>query len=129
MQIVLYDNDAFRQRLYPLSLTRPVSNLRVGILTIDEKWSKYFNSPVSFLSTDHLIHKFPLSDFSGSALIIRGDIIPDLQLLEALNNLKSGEGLVSSNELIAFKTQVSDSKELSSFHFNELKGSDHSAIN
>lgn len=129
MQIVLYDNDAFRQRLYPLSLTRPVSNLRVGILTIDEKWSKYFNSPVSFLSTDHLIHKFPLSDFSGSALIIRGDIIPDLQLLEALNNLKSGEGLVSSNELIAFKTQVSDSKELSSFHFNELKGSDYSAIN
>jgi len=128
MQIVLYDNDAFRKRFFPLSLTRPVSNLRVGILTIDEKWSRYFDAPVSFLSADYLSQKFPLGVFSGSTLIIRGDVIPDLPLAEALKILKSGEGLVSSNELIAFKTNVVNSKELSSFHFIELKDSDYRPI-
>src|SRR5690606_33835606 len=128
MQIVLYDNDLSRKKLYPLALTRPVSNLRVGILTIDEKWRKYFNTPVSFLTKDYLNKKFPLAVFSDSVLIIRGDILPDEALVEVLHNLKCGEALISSEEVLAFKTNVSESAEILSFHFDFLDSKDYSPV-
>src|SRR5690606_21457133 len=125
MQIVLYDNDLSRKKLYPLVLTRPVSNLRVGILTIDEKWRKYFNVPVSFVTEDHLIEKYPLNkDVSGAVLLIRGNILPDEKLCEHIRALSLGEALVWQEELIAFKTEVSDLAVLSSFHFKDLDTED-----
>lgn len=125
MQIVLYDNDLSRKKLYPLALTRPVSNLRVGILTIDEKWRKYFNVPVSFVTEDHLIEKYPLNkDVSGAVLLIRGNILPDEKLCEHIRALSLGEALVWQEELIAFKTEVSDLAVLSSFHFKDLDTED-----
>jgi len=120
MQIVLYDSDLWRVKLFPLTLTRPVSNLRVGILTIDEKWSKYFNVPVSFITEDYLAEKYPLNDISGTVLIVRGSILPDEHLCESLRSLKSGEALVLQNEIIAFKMEVADVHAVSSFHFRDL---------
>lgn len=118
MQIVLYDNDLWRVKLFPLALTRPVSNLRVGILTIDEKWSKYFNVPVSFVTEDYLAEKYPLDGVSDTVLMIRGNILPDEQLCESLRGLNVGEALVSQDELIAFKTE--DVNAVLSFHFKDL---------
>jgi len=120
MQVVLYDNDLSRTKLFPLTLTRPVSNLRVGILTIDEKWSKYFNAPVSFITESYLSKKFPLNDFSDSALIIRGNVLPDKQLCEKLHSLNIGEVLVFFGEVIACKLEVSPNQNVSSFHFDDL---------
>ncbi|TCK85238.1 putative sugar nucleotidyl transferase [Albibacterium bauzanense] len=121
MQIILYDNDLWRVKLFPLALTRPVSNLRVGILTIDEKWSKYFNVPVSFVTEDYLAEKYPLSNVSdNTVLIIRGNILPDEHLCESLRSLKAGEALVSQDEIIAFKTDVADAGTVSSFHIKDL---------
>ena len=42
MNIILFDNN--RAEFYPLSLTRPISYFRIGILTIKEKWEKYYDS-------------------------------------------------------------------------------------
>ena len=42
MNVILFDTD--RENLFPLSLTRPISNFRVGILTIKEKWELYYKS-------------------------------------------------------------------------------------
>jgi UDP-N-acetylglucosamine diphosphorylase/glucosamine-1-phosphate N-acetyltransferase len=119
MQIVLYDNDLWRVKLFPLTLTRPVSNLRVGILTIDEKWSKYFNVPVSFVTKDYLAEKYPLKNTSDITLIIRGNILPDKLLCESLRSLKIGEALVSKDEVIAIKMSPA-AHTVASFHFNEL---------
>ena len=55
MNVILFDTD--RENLYPLSLTRPISDFRIGILTIKEKWEFYYKS-VSVLTEDYLIEKF-----------------------------------------------------------------------
>jgi len=128
MQIVLFDNDSWRIKLFPLSLTRPVSNLRIGILTIDQKWSKYFNVPVSFITESYLDKKFPLNSFSGAVLIIQGNILPDELLCEKLYNLKTGEALISAGTVIAFKTEVSDPNDILFFHFNKLKPKDYNPV-
>lgn len=120
MQIVLYDNDLWRVKLFPLALTRPVSNLRVGVLTIDEKWGKYFNAPVSFLTQDYLAEKYPLNNVSDTVLVIRGNILPDEHLCGVLRDLELGEALTSQGEIIAFRMGAKDTSIVSSFHFKDL---------
>mgnify|MGYP003325727786 FL=1 len=51
MNIILFDNK--REDFYPLSLTRPIAEFRLGVLTIKEKWENYFDS-VSTLSLIHI---------------------------------------------------------------------------
>ncbi len=119
MEIVLFDNDNWRQRTYPLSLTRPVSNLRVGILTINEKWEKWLNLPVSYLTADYLKEKFPLCISTGDVLLIRGNILPDEVLIDALVGLKCGEVLVGKEGLIAAKADFTFVK---GFDSAQLKG-------
>lgn len=103
MQVVLYDRAAWRENLYPLSLTRPVSNLRTGIWTIDEKWSNYLQVPVSFLTENYLAKKYPLTAPQGTVLVIRGNLLPDNELLDAIENLKVGQGLRTKKEIIVLK--------------------------
>jgi UDP-N-acetylglucosamine diphosphorylase/glucosamine-1-phosphate N-acetyltransferase len=107
MQIVLFDNANWRQRTYPLSLTRPVSNLRIGILTINEKWEKWLNLEVSYLTVEYLREKFPLKASKDDLLLIRGDILPNRELVETLTNLESGEALVGKEGFIAAKATSS----------------------
>lgn len=112
MGIILFDG-AERQTLLPLTFTRPVADLRTGILTIAEKWQKRFNQPASFLTQDYLQHKFPLQ-IDGQNLLINGSVCPDEALLEAIDNLQEGEALKQNNFLIAAKVAGSDVKN---FHF------------
>ena len=56
MNIILFDDNTW-QRLLPLTYTRPVADIRIGILTIKEKWQQYSNK-VSFLSQEYLKAKY-----------------------------------------------------------------------
>src|SRR5690606_5338733 len=129
MQIVLFDNDSWRIKLYPLTLTRPVSNLRVGILTIDEKWSRYFNVPMSFITKDYLSTKFPLSIASEHLVIIKGNILPDIALCEKLNDLKIGDAHYTiEGEVIAIKTERGEIDDVSLFNFDVFDERNYRAI-
>ena len=59
MNVILFDTD--RKNLYPLSFTRPISDFRVGISTIKEKWEVFYKS-VSVKTEDYLSEKFPIKD-------------------------------------------------------------------
>jgi len=107
MQVVLFDDANWRQRTYPLTLTRPVSNLRVGILTINEKWEKWLSAEVSYLTIEYLREKFPLNTLKEDVLIIRGDILPNKELVDALTDLKPGDALVGKEGFIAAKENSS----------------------
>src|SRR5215217_4225808 len=101
MAIILFDDKA-HQTLRPLTFTRPVADLRIGILTIAEKWSKYLNTTHSFLTQPYLQEKFPLTK-SSNAIYINGSVCPDECLLDAIDALKPGEALKQNGFLIAAK--------------------------
>ena len=111
MAIILFD-DIAHQTLRPLTFTRPVADLRIGILTIAEKWTKYLNGSFSFFTQPWLQGKFPIK-FEEDNLFINGAVCPDEQLLNAIKALKQGESLKLGDKLIAVRLNA---KEAQSFN-------------
>lgn len=107
MNIVLFDEERDWKNLLPLTFTRPVSELRIGILTIREKWNLAFGAECSWLTQDYLSEKYPLKNKQG--LFISSAICPDENLLSAIRTLKPGEALWKNDRLLAF---VGDSGQL-----------------
>jgi len=100
MNIVLFDDTTIRVALLPFTYTRPVSSIRVGILTIAEKWEKRFGTEVSFKTEVYLQKKFPLIAALDN-LLINGAICPDDLLVDAARSLPEGYYLVKGSLLIA----------------------------
>jgi UDP-N-acetylglucosamine diphosphorylase/glucosamine-1-phosphate N-acetyltransferase len=101
MNIILFD-DARRADLLPLCFTRPCAELRVGILTIAQKWQQYTNAIPSYLTQDYLSAKFP-SHFGSDNIYINGRCLPDTELVSKVQNLKTGEALYTEDKLIAYR--------------------------
>jgi UDP-N-acetylglucosamine diphosphorylase/glucosamine-1-phosphate N-acetyltransferase len=99
MNLILFD-DRSRDHLLPLTFTRPIAELRIGILTIREKWENRGSFQTSFLTENYLAEKFPLHRESENVLIA-GSVCPDDPFVEAVRNLQKGEALVKNNRLLA----------------------------
>ncbi|MCE7057398.1 GlmU family protein [Algoriphagus sp. AGSA1] len=97
--ILLFDDPAIRGSLLPFTFTRPVGDIRVGILKIAEKWELITKSTVSYLTQDYLQSKFPRK--SGNALAINGAWLPDSQSLSIIKALAPNQVLYSGKTLIA----------------------------
>ena len=101
MNYILFDTPESRVKLLPLTYTRPVSEMRCGILTIKEKWDKYLKTNCSYLTENYLQEKFPVH-YSGKNIYINGNILPTKKLAEKTATLKPGQALYSNNKLVAF---------------------------
>jgi UDP-N-acetylglucosamine diphosphorylase/glucosamine-1-phosphate N-acetyltransferase len=101
MAIILFDDNA-HQTLRPLTFTRPVADLRIGILTIAEKWAKYLNSDFSWHTQSWLQGKFPII-IEVENIFINGAVCPDEDIVEAIGQLQYGEVLKYGDQLIAIK--------------------------
>ncbi|MFT5723926.1 MAG: UDP-N-acetylglucosamine diphosphorylase/glucosamine-1-phosphate N-acetyltransferase [Bacteroidia bacterium] len=103
MNIVLFDDD-LRDHLLPLTFTRPVADLRIGIMTIAEKWSKRLAVNVSYKTVDYLQHKFSATE-ETSNVYINGACLPSDSLVQEIESLSTGESLVTKdNRLVAKHT-------------------------
>ncbi|WP_069659413.1 putative sugar nucleotidyl transferase [Arcticibacter eurypsychrophilus] len=107
MTIILFDDSA-RDSLLPLTYTRPIALLRVGILTIAKKWAKYLKSDTAYLTVPYLQEKFPFNPTPDN-IFINGSVCPDDALLEAITALKDGDALYTQEVLIAVKGGVAQS--------------------
>lgn len=101
MNYILFDDDS-RDNLLPLVFTRPVSFIRIGILTIHEKWENDLKTKCSSLTQEYLSVKFP-SKIEADNIFINGCVLPDAKLIAAINQLKSGECITKENKVIAFR--------------------------
>ena len=99
--ITLFDDETTRLNLMPLTLTRPVADLRVGLLTIADKW-RYFARAVDFKTVDYLSVKFGDADHDTPRLYVAGHFLPSDALIEALSALNPGEALTVDDTVIAF---------------------------
>src|SRR6478735_2325095 len=100
MNLILFDDPATRINLLPFTFTRPVSKIRVGILTLAEKWEKRLNQPASFLTEAYLQKKFPLNPANDN-LFINAAWCPDNDAVSIVKTLKPKEVLVHEEVVLA----------------------------
>ena len=100
MTPILFDDPVFRINLLPFTYTRPVGNIRVGILTINEKWERSLGTEVSFQTAGYLEKKFPKKT-SNDNLFINGGVCPDQKLVDTIMALPSQYFLVQGQLLLA----------------------------
>ncbi|MEN0003102.1 MAG: GlmU family protein [Bacteroidota bacterium] len=121
--IILFDNEV-RDRLLPLTFLRPVCEVRVGILTIREKWEQWLGWPVSYITQDYLAEKFPI-DYGNENYLINGSALPSDQLCRLIQQMDTNEALLDGDELIVAKLNEEQFELLiNDEDFGELKGID-----
>jgi len=108
MNVILFDDD--RENLYPLSLTRPISDFRIGISTIKEKWEFYYND-VSVKTDDYLSEKFPIKKKKDN-LWINASVLPNKDLVTEINSLRKGELLKKGKMVIAIHNHIFSTSKL-----------------
>lgn len=102
MHYLFFDPKINRANLLPFTFTRPVANLRVGILTINEKWESYLGKAnFGYLTEEYLQEKFPRIEGPHN-ILINGSICPTPTLVQEINNLKKNkDALVLNGQLVA----------------------------
>ncbi|HYF66794.1 MAG TPA: GlmU family protein [Ohtaekwangia sp.] len=118
MNLILFDDPILRVALLPFTYTRPVAKIRVGILTIDEKWAKWLGSTPSFQTAPYLQKKFPTKS-TAENLLVNGGVCPDQHVVDAIKALPSGYFLVKDNLLIAANNPVQEMNERNIVAYNE----------
>jgi UDP-N-acetylglucosamine diphosphorylase/glucosamine-1-phosphate N-acetyltransferase len=122
MNVVLFDDPDTRIDLLPFTYTRPVASLRVGILTLAEKWEKVLNQPISFSTQDYLNKKFKLH-LASDNLWINGSVCPDEELVKSILQLKSGDAVFYQSRIIAVRTPDDEVPEVITGTVHEYKKS------
>lgn len=100
MNYILFDGPS-RNNLLPFTFTRPVADIRVGILTIREKWEKSLNTTTTTITEDYLSDKYPMVEMDENVLI-NASFFPNMELVEMVKNLKENQAIFKDNNVIAF---------------------------
>ena len=116
MNYILFDGPA-RTALLPFTYTRPVADIRIGILTIREKWEKYLGSTTTTLTEEYLSDKYPMLELEENVMI-NASYLPNENLVEIISNLKTNQAVFKDDAVIAFFTN--DSQEEVDFDQYEI---------
>lgn len=101
MNVILFDESEARKNLLPLTFTRPVCHIRIGILTIKEKWNLWLNTECSYSTENYLSPKYPVKEEDNS-LYINASVCPDEILVKTLSAILPGQKFMHQNKLIAY---------------------------
>lgn len=105
MQLVFSDAQYWEDFL-PLSFTRPVAEMRCGILTFSERWQKILeNEEVSFFTETFLQHKFKNPEEKESLFLVT-NFLPTENVIQQIKDLQLGEALVYEDELVAARINM-----------------------
>lgn len=109
MNIILFD-DSSRGQLLPLTFTRPVAEIRIGMLTIKEKWQYYFpDAQISYFTENYLQEKFPTRQANDN-LWINAAVLPNDDFLKAIQRLKTNESIADGDKTLLMKSSEFTSK-------------------
>ncbi|RAK19785.1 UDP-N-acetylglucosamine diphosphorylase/glucosamine-1-phosphate N-acetyltransferase [Flavobacterium aquaticum] len=116
MNYILFDGTV-RNALLPFTFTRPVADIRIGILTIREKWEKYLGYTTTTLTEEYLMEKYPMVEMEQN-IMINASFLPNPILIDMVQNLNPKEAILFGEEIIAFHTN--DTQEDIDFDEYEL---------
>jgi len=102
MNYILFDGDV-RTSLFPFTFTRPVADIRIGILTIREKWETYLKSTISSSTEEYLAVKYPLN-LREDNVFIDGSFLPTPEVVAAIQGLNPREAVTSEGSLVAIRS-------------------------
>lgn len=102
MNYILFDGTV-RNQLLPFTYTRPVADIRVGILTIREKWEKYLGYTTTTITEDYLADKYPMIEMEHNVMI-NASFLPDKDLVTLVKNLSEKQAVLCGDEMVAFYT-------------------------
>lgn len=103
MNYILFDGTV-RNALLPFTFTRPVADIRVGILTIREKWEKYLGYTTTTLTEEYLMDKYPMVEMEEN-IMINASFLPTDVLVEMVESLEENQAIFYGDEVIAFYTK------------------------
>lgn len=107
MNYILFDGNV-RNSLLPFTYTRPVADIRIGILTIREKWERVLGLTTTTITEEYLEEKFPMVELAENVLI-NASFIPSKDLVKQVKKLEKNQAIFKDEEVIAFFT--SDTQE------------------
>ena len=103
MNYILFDGPS-RNNLLPFTFTRPVADIRVGILTIREKWEFYLKTTTTTVTEDYLSDKYPMVEMDENVMV-NASYLPNLELVEMIRDLKANQAIFKAEDVIAFFTK------------------------
>ena len=106
MNYILFDGNV-RNALLPFTYTRPVADIRIGILTIREKWEHRLGLTTTTITEEYLEEKYPMVEMAKN-ILINSSYLPTKALVEQVKMLSENQAIFNNGEVVAFfakKTQ------------------------
>ena len=106
MNYILFDGNV-RNALLPFTYTRPVADIRIGILTIREKWEHRLGLTTTTITEEYLEEKYPMVEMAKN-ILINSSYLPTKALVEQVKLLSENQAIFNKGEVVAFfakKTQ------------------------
>lgn len=100
MNYILFDGE-HRDALLPFTYTRPVADIRIGILTIREKWELSLGATTTTITEDYLSDKYPMVEMEQNVMI-NASYLPTKVLVSQIKNLKENQAIYNGDNMIAF---------------------------
>lgn len=118
MNYILFDGP-HRNALLPFTFTRPVADIRVGILTIREKWEKMLGSTTTSITEDYLSEKWPMVEMESNVMI-NASFLPNDILVAMIKNLEVNQAIFQEEEVVAFFAKEGEEVDFDSFEVLEF---------
>ena len=118
MNYILFDGP-HRNALLPFTFTRPVADIRVGILTIREKWEKHLGSTTTSITEEYLSDKWPMVEMENNVMI-NASFLPNEILVEMIKNLELNQAIFQDEEVVAFYAKEGEEVDFDSFEVIEF---------
>jgi len=122
MNYILFDGNV-RNQLLPFTFTRPIAEIRVGILTIREKWERFLGTTTTTVTEDYLSEKYPMVEMEQN-ILINASFIPSETLADTIKGLSANQALFLEDEPIAFFAAEGKEVDFSSYEVKQYMHDD-----
>ncbi len=119
MNYILFDGDS-RNKLLPFTFTRPVADIRIGILTIREKWEHYLEISTSTVTEDYLSRKFPMVELEENVML-NASFLPTESLVIMVKGLQSDQAIFYNEIPVAFYVKEGQEVDFDAYEVIQYK--------
>ena len=106
MSTLILTDHSERDHLLPLTHTRPMGELRIGLWTIREKWEHLGWSKVAYRTADYLREVYTNATDGDDLTYVNGGLLPTSALVDVIQNLGKGESLYNKGRWVASRSSA-----------------------